>query len=361
MKNALVPFALLLGACSSKSSASTSAEGAGAEPTPAAATAPAAAGKGEAQARREEVNPRLLRRFKPLRADFVEPSATSKEQQDLGRMLFFDTRLSRDHDLSCNSCHSLDAYGVDGQPTSSGAKGQKGNRNSPSVYHAAGNFTNFWDGRAATVEEQAKGPILNPGEMAMPSPEAVVERLVAVPGYVQAFAKAFPDDPKPLTYDNVGRAIGAFERKLVTPSRWDEYLNGKEDALTAQEVAGLKIFTDVGCMTCHTGELVGGSMFQKVGVIQPWPNQQDRGRAHVTKTEADEMMFKVPPLRNVAKTAPYFHDGSAKTLQEAVRLMGRHQLGEELADADVEAVVAWLGSLTGELPGEYIKKPELPQ
>jgi cytochrome c peroxidase len=164
-----------------------------------------------------------------------------------------------------------------------------------------------------------------------------------------------------MSYDHVGRAIGAFERKLVTPSRWGRYRAGDHAALTAQEIAGLKLFTGIGCMTCHTGELVDGSMFQKVGVVQARPNQTDQGRYEVTKVAADRMTFKVPSLRNVARTAPYFHDGSVRTLEQAVAMMGRHQLGEGLSTSDVAAIVTWLGSLTGELPAGYIAPPRLPE
>src|SRR5260221_3274770 len=306
-------------------------------------------------------NPRLLRRFSPARAILKsESNPLSDEKIALGRMLYFDKRLSKDRDVSCNSCHKLDAYGVDGQPTSPGHKGQRGGRNSPTVYHAAGYFTQFWDGRAADVEEQAKGPILNPIEMAMTSGDEVMKRLRAIPGYVDAFSKAFPAEPSPMTYDNLGRAIGAFERKLTTRSRWDGYLTGNASALQPSELEGLKIFTNVGCMVCHTGELLGGTSYQRVGAVEPWPNQEDPGRFKVTKNVADRMMFKVPTLRNIAMTAPYFHDGSAKTLGEAVRLMGKHQLGLDLSDVEVSAIVAWLGSLTGDLPKEYIAEPSLP-
>jgi cytochrome c peroxidase len=308
----------------------------------------------------DDINPRLLRRFKPIRAEFTDGTPSSVAQVELGRQLFFDTRLSRSRDLSCNSCHHLDKYGVDNQPTSTGMSGQHGHRNSPSVYHAAGAFTSFWDGRAANVEEQAKGPILNPVEMGMASPEAVVAVLAATPGYVSAFHAAFPGDANSVTYDNLGKAIGAFERRLVTPARWDKYLLGDHAALSRDEVAGFRVFTDIGCVTCHTGELIGGSMFQKVGVAKAWPNQTDRGRFEITKLPSDSMVFKVPSLRNVVKTGPYFHDGSVASLSEAVRLMGRHQIGEELTDEDVRVIVAWLGSLTGEIPADYIKVPTLP-
>jgi cytochrome c peroxidase len=305
------------------------------------------------------VNPRLLRRFKAVRRRLDAEESTAA-QVKLGRTLFFDKRLSKDGTISCNSCHPLDRYGADGEKTSKGLGGQTGRRNSPSVFHAAGHFTAFWDGRAASVEEQAKGPILNPVEMGMNSPAAVVTTLEAVPGYAPMFAAAFPGSGDAITYDNVGRAIGAFERGLVTPSRWDRYLEGDQAALTTREVAGLRLFTDLGCMTCHTGEFLGGTSFQKAGVVAPWPNQDDTGRAEVTKVAADKMMFKVPSLRNIAKTAPYFHDGSVATLEQAVDQMARVQLGEELPKADLEAIVAWLGSLTGELDPEYIREPALP-
>ena len=329
-----------------------------------APVAPAAAARVASPVTRSEVgevNPRLLRRFKPVRKSLAAPGATiAPAMADLGRMLFFDKRLSRDHDLSCNSCHALDKFGVDNEPTSLGAKRHRGRRNSPTVYNAAGHFTAFWDGRAASVEEQAKGPILNPDEMAMPSAAAVVATLQRIPGYVAAFGAAFPGEASPVTYDHVGLAIGAFERNLVTPSRWDRYLAGDRHALSPQEIKGLRLFTDLGCMTCHTGEFVGGSMFQKAGIAAPWPNQADQGRFEVTKLASDRMLFKVPSLRNVAKTAPYFHDGSSATLDEAIEMMARHQIGEELGADDVAAIQAWLGTLTGELPAAYIAAPALP-
>ncbi len=307
-----------------------------------------------------DVNPRVLRRFKPLRR--VIPAAPGAEAAKvaLGRMLFFDTRLSKDGDLSCNSCHRLDKYGVDHEPTSIGAKGQRGRRNSPTVYHAAWHFTSFWDGRARDVEEQAKGPILNPAEMAMADAGTVTRLLSSIPGYVAAFEAAFPGQPTPISYDNAGRAVGAFERGLVTPSRWDRYLDGDRTALTALEVKGLKVFSDVGCVTCHTGELIGGSMFQKAGFVKPWTNQTDQGRFEVTGLDADRMMFKVPSLRNVAMTAPYFHDASVKTLDAAVRTMADHQIEGTLDDDEVTSIVAWLGSLSGDLPTAYIAAPLLP-
>ena len=347
MQRQLLPMLLLAAACSSSSDA---------EPVKVASAAPAPAPRA---APRESINPRILRRFKPVRSEIADappPAALI----DLGRMLFFDKRLSKHRDLSCNSCHRLDRYGVDNEVTSVGTDGKRGSRNSPTVYHAAGHMRAFWDGRAADVEEQATGPIINPAEMAMANGKTVEAVLGKIPGYVTAFQTAFPGQAQPVTFRNVGIAIGAFERRLVTPSRWDRYLEGDQDALTPAEVAGLKVFTDVGCMTCHTGEFVGGSTFQKVGVSAPWPNQADQGRYEVTKLDSDRMMFKVPSLRNVAKTAPYFHDGSAKTLEDAIRMMGKFQITDELSPDDVKAIVTWLDSLTGDLPTEYIREPKLP-
>ena len=276
----------------------------------------------------------------------------------LGRMLYYDARLSLDNTVSCNSCHLLDAYGVDQRPTSPGVNKQLGARNSPTVFNAAGHVAQFWDGRAPTVEEQAKGPILNPVEMAMPSAAAVTDRLEGLPGYSAAFAAAFPDDAEPLSYDNVGRAIGAFERGLVTPSRWDAYLGGDPAALTPAEQEGLATFVGASCTACHRGVYVGGDMFQKAGLLEPWPQQGDTGRYAVTRHRGDRFVFKVPSLRNVEQTAPYFHDGQVAALPEAVRWMARYQLGRDLRDTEVDAIVTWLRSLTGTIPREYIKPPE---
>jgi len=308
-----------------------------------------------------DINPRLLRRFQPLRSQIeATNNPITRAKTDLGRMLFFEPRLSKAQKTSCNTCHVLANYGVDGLSTSVGHRGQHGTRNSPTVYNAAGFFAQFWDGRAETVEAQATGPILNPVEMALTSPEQGVKVLSSIPEYREAFSKAFPGESTPLTFDNAARAIAAFERRLTTPSRWDDYLRGNPNALTVPELEGLKVFTNIGCMVCHTGEFVGGAMYQKVGIVEPWPDQRDQGRFAVTKQDTDRMMFKVPTLRNIAKTAPYFHDGSVPTLDAAVRRMGRYQLGLSLSDQEIAAIVTWLGALTGELPAEYIEQPSLP-
>jgi cytochrome c peroxidase len=295
----------------------------------------------------------------------LPPEAASAKNQltdakiDLGRMLYYDQRFSISQQLSCNSCHVLERFGVDNEPTSLGHKGQRGDRNSPTVYNAAFHIAQFWDGRAADVEEQAKGPVTNPVEMAMPDPDYVLEVLRSIPGYEPLFRAAFPGEADPIHFDNFGRAIGAFERLLVTPSRFDRFLAGEPAALSPAEQAGLATFIEVGCPTCHVGKTVGGTMFQKIGFVHPYPTN-DIGREKVTGNEADRFFFKVPSLRNVEKTAPYYHNGSIKTLDEAIRQMAYYQLGKDLAPADVASINTFLGSLTGELPLDYIKKPELP-
>lgn len=276
-------------------------------------------------------------------------------------MLYYDARLSKSQKLSCNSCHQLDRYGVDNEPTSEGHKNQRGDRNSPTVYNAAAHFVQFWDGRAADVEEQAKGPVLNPVEMAMPDAKAVVAVLKSMPGYVQAFKRAFPGEKDPVTYDNAARAIGAFERRLLTPARWDKFLGGDQAALTAEEKVGLNTYLAAGCQTCHAGALLGGNLYQKLGTVKGYPDTADPGRFKVTKNEGDRMMFKVPSLRNIEKTGPYFHNGKVVTLEQAVSQMGEYQLGKRLSDGEVRSIVTWFKSLTGEIPEGYIKAPELPK
>ena len=307
------------------------------------------------------IDPAMLKAFAPLPEVAPGKEPVTPEKIALGRMLYYDTRLSKSQKISCNSCHDLAKYGVDNQATSDGHKGQKGDRNSPTVYNAALHFVQFWDGRAADVEEQAKGPVLNPVEMAMTSDKQAVAVLKSMPEYVGAFKKAFPEDKDPVTYDNMGKAIGAFERKLMTPSRWDKFLKGDQTALTAEEKAGFQTMVASGCQTCHAGALVGGNIFQKIGVVKPWPNTSDEGRAKVTKNAADRFMFKVPSLRNVEKTGPYFHDGKIATLKDAIAKMGDYQVGKVLTDADIQSIETWLKCLTGDIPADYIKQPELPK
>ena len=309
----------------------------------------------------QNIDPAQLQMFAPLPTEVPPPAGSTADARiSLGRMLYYEPRLSTDQKISCNSCHELAKYGVDGQATSDGHNGQFGTRNSPTVYNAAAHMAQFWDGRAADVEEQAKGPILNPVEMAMPSEKVLVAVLQSMPEYVRAFAAAFPADPDPVTFDNTAKAIGAFERRLTTPSRWDKFLEGDQAALTPAEKRGFNTFVAAGCQTCHSGALLGASHFEKLGAIKAYPDESDLGRFQVTKSPNDKMVFKVPSLRNVEKTGPYFHNGKVATLEDAVERMGVYQVGEELNDAQVQSIVTWLGSLTGEIPAEYIKPPKLP-
>ncbi|MCX6552755.1 MAG: c-type cytochrome [Acidobacteria bacterium] len=308
------------------------------------------------------VDAAALQAFAPL-PDAV-PAATGAASEDritLGRMLFFEPRLSKSQKISCNSCHDLATYGVDNQPTSDGHKGQTGDRNSPSVYNAAAHFVQFWDGRAQDVEAQAKGPVLNPVEMAMPGEARVVAVLESMPEYVALFKRAFPGDKKPVTYDNMAAAIGAFERKLMTPSRWDALLKGDQNALTPEEKIGFQTFSDSGCQVCHNGALVGGSRYERLGAIKPFPRSADTGRMKLTHDAADRAVFKVPSLRNVEKTGPYFHDGKTATLDQAIRDMADYQLGRKLTDQQVKQISDFLKALTGKIDPEYTRPPVLPK
>ena len=278
---------------------------------------------------------------------------------ELGRKLYFDTRLSKNHDIACNSCHRLDRFGVDGEPTSPGHRGQRGDRNSPTVLNAALHLAQFWDGRAADVEEQAQGPVLNPVEMGMPAAPVVEQVLRSIPGYAPLFAAAFPDEKDPVTFVNAARAIGAFERRLLTPGRFDAFMAGDTNALSAREREGLDTFIKTGCVTCHVGPAIGGSLYQKLGVVKPFETE-DEGRFAVTKNESDLHVFKVPGLRNIAKTGPYFHDGSVTSLEEAVRLMAWHQLGVDLPQEKVTSIVTFLNALTAAPDPKLAAEPELP-
>ena len=322
-------------------------------------TAPIASASAPAAATTVTIDKAQLANFAPLPKEMSSgENPTTAEKVELGRRLFYDKRLSKNHDVSCNSCHGLDNHGVDGKDFSVGHKGQKGGRNAPTVYNAAAQVAQFWDGRAANVEEQAKGPVLNPVEMAMPDEKRVLDTLKSIPQYVEAFKKAFPEADDPVTFDNMAKAIAAFERKLLTPSRWDAFLTGDSQALSEAEKEGFLKFSSTGCTACHNGAYVGGTTYQKLGAAKPWPNLEDEGRSAVTKEDKDKMMFKVPVLREIEHTGPYFHDSSAKTLDDAVAMMGRHQLGKELSPEDRQSIIAWLETLSGKVPAEYVKEPE---
>lgn len=267
---------------------------------------------------------------------------------NLGEKLYFEKRLSLNSQMSCNSCHLIDKNraGVDNEPTSEGVHGKRGERNSPTTLNAGFHLAQFWDGRAKTLEDQAKGPVLNPVEMAMPAEAEVLKRLSQDKEYPGLFKTAFPGEANPLTYDNFGRAVAAFERTLITHDRFDDFFKGDDSALSAQELRGLNLFLTVGCTTCHTGPTLGANGYQKIGIFHQYPNTKDRGRAQVTNEEWDEFRFKVPSLRNVALTWPYFHDGQAATLSVAVKQMAYLQLDRQLSDAEQADIVAFLSALS---------------
>ncbi len=283
----------------------------------------------------------------------IEPIAPVKEinlaQVELGRKLFFDRRLSKSGFLACNSCHNLSMGGTDNIKTSIGHNWQQGPINAPTVLNSSMNFAQFWDGRAADLKEQAGGPIASQMEMAF-THTLVIEVLVSIPQYVIEFKQVF--DTNNINIDHVTQAIAEFEKTLVTPnSRFDQWLLGNGDALTEDEVAGYQLFKQSGCIICHNGAAVGGNSFQKMGVIEPYKTKSSsEGLGAVTGNESDRFKFKVPTLRNVELTYPYFHDGEAETLTEAVNVMGRLQLGKEFTQDENALIVSFLKTLTGDQP-----------
>ncbi len=301
--------------------------------------------------------------FQPLPAKAENPdNPITGAKVRLGKLLYYDTRLSKTGNNSCNSCHNLSTFGVDNLPTSKGDAGKFGDRNSPTVLNAAIHTAQFWDGRAKDVEQQAGMPVLNPVEMAIPSKEFLVTKLRGIKQYQDLFKEAYPTDKEAITYDNLQKSIGAFERTLLTPSKFDKYLGGDNKALTSDEKAGLKTFMDVGCTTCHAGAGVGGAMFQKFGVYADYrtftkSKVNDEGKKKESKQEADKDFFKVPSLRNCEKTQPYFHDGSISSLAESIKIMGKAQLNKDLTGAQVSAIVAFLGTLTADVPEDVKEIP----
>ncbi|MFH0933922.1 MAG: cytochrome-c peroxidase [Pseudomonadota bacterium] len=280
----------------------------------------------------------------------VPPAQINLGMVELGKKLYFDPRLSKSGFISCNSCHNLSMGGTDNIPTSIGDHWQQGPINAPTVLNSSLNVAQFWDGRAADLKAQAGGPIANPGEMAFTHTLALGV-LDSIPAYKREFKQVFGKDK--IDIDQVTLAIAEFEKTLVTPnSRFDQWLLGKKDALTADELAGYKLFKESGCVACHNGPAVGGSSFQKMGIVEPYKGNVKgvEGRAGVTGKDADRFNFKVPTLRNVEMTYPYFHDGAANTLTEAVDTMGRLQLGKKFTDAENAKVVAFLKTLTGDQP-----------
>jgi cytochrome c peroxidase len=300
---------------------------------------------------------RANRYFSPLPDVMPGSENDTPDRIALGKKLYFEKRLSINDTQSCASCHRLeDGFaGVDNLPVSPGAKGEPGTRNSPTVLNAGWQDSQFWDGRAEDLVEQAKGPILNPIEMGMPDEETVEEKMRGIAEYQAAFASAFPGDEPAITYQNIAEAIAAFERTLITPSRFDDFMNGDAGALSEAEQRGLKAFIKIDCKSCHDGKLVGGETYETLGKENPYENQSDPGIYTLSKDESDFMVFKVAALRNVALTAPYFHDGKIKTLDEAVRKMGKLQLDEELSDQQVSDITGFLKALTDKNREQYVK------
>ncbi|CAA9891175.1 Cytochrome c551 peroxidase [Candidatus Methylobacter favarea] len=301
----------------------------------------------------------------PTAAPAPEDNPTTDAKVELGQMLFHDPRLmSVNGRISCSSCHNTMIGGDDTLTTSFGHNNQAGGRNAPTVWNAAFNKVQFWDGRAASLEEQAAGPVINPIEMGMKSWDEVVARFKPIEGYRKAFEKAFGDAT--ISQDTVTKAIAAYERTLITPnSAYDKYVSGDKSALTEQQVRGMNKMAELGCTGCHSGPAFNGpGVFQKFPVMEngyfeaQYHFKKDKGRAEVTKKTEDEHFWKVPTLRNIAFTAPYFHNGSVKTLREAVKIMAKVQLGKDLSKDEIADIVAFLNGLTGEFPRQ--KMPLLP-
>jgi len=304
----------------------------------------------------ENLQKRAAAIFNPIPDEppVIKGNVLTPEKVELGKMLFFEPRLSSSHLISCNTCHNVGMGGHDYLPVSIGHGWQKGPRNAPTVFNAVFNAAQFWDGRAADLAEQAKGPVQAGVEMSS-TPERVVATLNSMPEYIERFKASFPDEADPVTFDNMAIAIEAFEATLITPnSAFDRFITGDLDALSSEEKEGLSLFMDRGCAACHAGTNFGGENYYPFGLVKR-PGADilppgDKGRFMVSGTATDEYVFRAAPLRNIELTAPYFHSGAIWELEEAVAVMGTSQLGTELNDADVGAITAFLRTLTGEIP-----------
>ncbi len=302
-----------------------------------------------------ELREMALNMFAPVPSTLpaLDDNIITPEKVDLGKALFFDPRMSASGVFSCNSCHNLATGGDDNMPTSIGHGWQKGPRNSPTVLNSVFNDAQFWDGRAADLAEQAKGPVQAGVEMAN-TPSNVIATLTSMPDYVTWFEAAFPEEDAPVTFDNFAKAIEAYEATLITPAPFDAWLNGDDNALNEEQLRGLEVFMDAGCASCHNGVNLGGNGYYPFGLIER-PGAEilpegDKGRYQVTQTASDEYVFRASPLRNIALTAPYFHSGLVWDLDTAVEIMASSQLGTDLAAQETTAIVAFLESLTGEMP-----------
>lgn len=339
-------------------------------PTPSGATTSSPAASGGAASAASAMAPAspALPAFDPAQLNLFAPIPESVETPlmddatKLGQMLFFDKRLSRGQDVACVSCHDFAKAGQDGEAAATGTKKQRATRNTPSVLNAGGAFAQGWDARATTIDELVVPHILDPAIMGMPDEKRVTETIASIPAYAAAFKKVFPDESPTVSADTVGRALGTYTKKLFARSRWDRYLAGDKAALNDAELGGVATFVEAGCTSCHQGKYVGGTQAAKLGIAKPWPGPagEEPGRFAVSKQEADRGMWKVPSLRNVARTGPYLHDGSVASLEEMTRLMARHQAGRELSEPQIKAIVTWLGTLDGEAPKVLTTKPQLP-
>ena len=283
----------------------------------------------------------------------VEYSTIPQNKIDLGKKLFFDKTLSKSGAISCNSCHNLATFGVDNKVFSIGDNKELNVRNSPSVIYASLNAMQFWDGHTKTLEEQAGESLLNPVQNGIPDAAFLEKKLRAIPEYQTLFKNVYPNDAEPITFANITNAISAFERQLLPKSKFDDYLDGNENALNEQEKKGLNAFIDNGCTTCHSGVAVGGQLMQKLGLYGEYSKltnskKVDMGLYERTKKEGDQFMFKVPNLRNVEKTYPYLHDGSVTSLKETIKIMGKLQVNKDISDADANDIEAFLKTLTAE-------------
>ena len=306
----------------------------------------------------------------PETAPAPADNPTTEAKVELGKMLYMDPRFSSKGTVSCNSCHNVMEGGDDSRSVSMGVHGKTGGRNAPTVWNSAFHSVQFWDGRAALLEDQAKGPVANPVEMGMEDVETAMERVRRIPGYKAYFEKAFGENS--MTVDNAAKAVAAFERTLITPnSAYDKYVKGDKTAMNEQQVRGMDKFASSGCTSCHSGAAFNGPQmklgegfftkfptFDDSEYVTRYKLADDKGRQEVTGDSADANMFRTPTLRNITDTAPYFHNGSVNDLAEAVRVMAKTQLNKDLPDADVQDIVAFLGALTGEYP--EITMPRLP-
>lgn len=293
--------------------------------------------------------------FEPLPPVMQGAEQDSSALINLGKKLYFETALSINHSQSCNSCHNLsnDAAGVDHLKTSIGALGSIGERNAPATWNAGLHVAQFWDGRAKTFAQQAKFPLFNVKEMAMTSESQLINRLNSKV-YIAEFNRAFPQQLLPINLGNIAQALAAFQRTLISKDRFDDYLSGDKNAINQNEKAGLRLFIDKGCVACHNGAVLGGQLFMKMGIVHPYPNKVDKGKAQVTGNPADNYFFKVPSLRNILNTAPYFHDGAAATIEQAIKDTGWHQLGIKLSKEEVKSIKVFFNTLNNQKSIEVV-------